>query len=219
MIHSASHRPGYGASLAVFVLALFTASPARAELVYFSSGRTMPVKGHRVEGDQLVLELREAGEIVCDASTVARIAPDEIPYPDPPTATRVVDFPPAYAEIIDAVSREQGVDARLVKAVIQVESGYQQRARSPKGAMGLMQLMPDTARQYAVSDPYDPRANIEAGIRHLKSLLERFPLALALAAYNAGEAAVARFGGLPPYTETRLYVSRVLALLGSVAAS
>jgi soluble lytic murein transglycosylase-like protein len=218
MSHSASHGPGSIASLAVFVLSLFTASAARAELVYFASGRTMSVKGHRAEGDQLVLELREAGEIVCDASTVSRIAPDEIPYPEPVAATPVVDAPPAYAEIIDAVSKEQGVDARLVKAVIQVESGYQRRARSPKGAMGLMQLMPETARQYAVSDPYDPRANIEAGIRHLKSLLERFPLALALAAYNAGEAAVARFGGLPPYTETRSYVSQVLALLGAAAA-
>jgi soluble lytic murein transglycosylase-like protein len=218
MSHSASRRPGSAASVAVFVLTLLAASTTRAELVYFSSGRTMAVKGHRVEGDQLVLELREAGEIACDASTVARIAPDEIPYPEPPAATPLVDVPPAYAEMIDTVSKEQGVDASLVKAVIQVESRYQPRARSPKGAMGLMQLMPDTARQYAVRDPYDPRANIEAGIRHLKSLLERFPLALALAAYNAGEAAVARFGGLPPYSETRSYVSQVLALLGAVAA-
>jgi soluble lytic murein transglycosylase-like protein len=83
--------------------------------------------------------------------------------------------------------------------------------------MGLMQLMPETARAYVVSDPYDPQANIEAGIKHLKSLLRRFPLALALAAYNAGEAAVARFGGIPPYGETRSYVSRVLELWSSSA--
>ncbi len=116
-----------------------------------------------------------------------------------------------YGDIIDTVAAEQGVDARLVRAVIQVESAYQARARSRKGAMGLMQLMPDTARQYAVADPYDPRANIEAGIKHLKALLERFPLALALAAYNAGEAAVERFNGIPPYAETRSYVSAILA--------
>ena len=119
-----------------------------------------------------------------------------------------------YGEIIDRVSAEQGVDAKLVRAVIQVESAYQERARSPKGAMGLMQLMPDTARQYAVADPYDPAANIEAGIKHLKSLLDRFPERLALAAYNAGEAAVERFGGIPPYAETRDYVSRILKLVG-----
>ena len=116
------------------------------------------------------------------------------------------------AELIDRVAAEQGVDAKLVRAVIQVESAYRERARSPKGAMGLMQLMTDTARQYQVTDPYDPKANIEAGSKHLKSLLERFPLALALAAYNAGEAAVARFRGMPPYAETRDYVSRILTL-------
>ena len=78
--------------------------------------------------------------------------------------------------------------------------------------MGLMQLMPATARQYAVADPYDPASNIEAGIKHLKSLLQRLPVALALAAYNAGEAAVQRFHGIPPYPETQNYVSRILQL-------
>jgi soluble lytic murein transglycosylase-like protein len=97
--------------------------------------------------------------------------------------------------------------------MIRVESGYNPRARSPKGAMGLMQLMPETARQYRVADPYDPRANVEAGIRHLKGLLDRYPRAWALAAYNAGEAAVQRFRGIPPYAETRDYVARILRLL------
>jgi len=78
-----------------------------------------------------------------------------------------------------------------------------------------MQLMPRTARQYAVKNPYDPKANIEAGIKHLKSLLERFELSVALAAYNAGETAVERFGGIPPYRETRDYVSRILGILRS----
>ena len=118
-----------------------------------------------------------------------------------------------YAEIIDRVAAREGVDARLVRAVIEVESGYRPRARSPKGAMGLMQLMPATARQYAVTNPYDPAANIEAGIKHLKSLLARFPPALALAAYNAGDAAVERFRGIPPYAETRNYVSRILQIV------
>ena len=118
-----------------------------------------------------------------------------------------------FAEIIDRVAKQNDVDAKLVRAVIRVESGYQQRARSPKGAMGLMQLMPETARQYAVADPYDPASNIEAGIKHLKGLLQRFPtVALALAAYNAGEATVQRFGGIPPYRETRDYVTRILQL-------
>jgi soluble lytic murein transglycosylase-like protein len=106
------------------------------------------------------------------------------------------------------------VSPKLVRALIQVESAYHERARSPKGAMGLMQLMPATAKQYAVADPFDPASNIEAGIKHLKSLLERLPVALALAAYNAGEAAVQRFNGIPPYRETQDYVSRILRLAG-----
>jgi soluble lytic murein transglycosylase-like protein len=81
-----------------------------------------------------------------------------------------------------------------------------------------MQLMPETARQYGVRNAYVPAANLEAGIKHLRSLLDRFDVSLALAAYNAGEAAVRRFGGIPPYRETRDYVSRVLALAGPLAA-
>ena len=118
-----------------------------------------------------------------------------------------------YQEIIERAAARHGVDARLIHAVIEVESGYQPRARSRKGAMGLMQLMPATARQYAVRNPYDPNSNIDAGTRHLKSLLGRFPTALALAAYNAGDAAVERFGGVPPFAETRSYVARILRIL------
>jgi len=196
---------------------LMFATPARAELVFFSSGRTMSVKAHRVEGDSLVLELRNGGEIVCESTLVARFAPDEVPYPEPEVEAPAPAVQPAatvgpYADIIDRVSAEQNVPAKLVRAVIQVESAYNVRARSAKGAMGLMQLMPATAKQYAVADPYDPASNIEAGIKHLKSLMQHLPVALALAAYNAGEAAVQRFNGIPPYPETRNYVSRILAL-------
>jgi len=200
------------------------AAPARAELVFFASGRTLNVKDHRRDGDSLVLTLRSGGEVGCDAALITRITPDEAPYPEPEEAVRLKpdttidsnspDSSAPYAEIIDRVSAREGVDAKLVRAVIEVESGYRPRARSPKGAMGLMQLMPATARQYAVTNPYDPAANIEAGIRHLKSLLARFPRALALAAYNAGDAAVERFGGIPPYAETRNYVSRILRIVG-----
>jgi soluble lytic murein transglycosylase-like protein len=196
-----------------------SAAPAHAELAYFQSGRTLSIKEHHIEGDSLVLTLRNGGQIICDASVIARFAPDEVPYPEPePEPKPVMAAEPLpvvpYGELIDKVATEQGVPVKLVRAVIQVESAYQQRARSPKGAMGLMQLMPTTARQYGVSNPYDPIANVEAGIKHLKSLLERLPLALALAAYNAGEAAVARFHGIPPYPETQAYVGRILKLIG-----
>lgn len=206
---------------------LCSASTARAELVFFATGRSLSVKSHRTEGASLVLTLRSGGEIVCEPSLIVRIAPDEVPYPEPePEAARpgpdVAALEPGdhlatnqrYAAIIERVSAEQGVDPKLVRAVIQVESAYQLRARSRKGAIGLMQLMPMTARQYGVSDPYDPESNIEAGIKHLKSLLQRFSTrALALAAYNAGEAAVERFRGIPPYPETQAYVYRILKLV------
>jgi soluble lytic murein transglycosylase-like protein len=193
-------------------------TPAHAELVFFANGRSLSVKSHRLEGEQLILTLRGGGEVTCDRSVIARIEPDEVPYPEP---TRAAGTPSLlltsamYDEIIEKAAAAEGVSPQLVRAVIQVESGYQPRARSRKGAMGLMQLMPETARQYDVIDPYEPRSNIQAGVKHLKLLLARFELPLALAAYNAGEAAVRRFGGLPPYPETRDYVSRVLALLGS----
>ena len=192
------------------------ATPARAELAFFASGSAMSIRGHHLDGDSLVLSLRSGGEIVCEPSTIVRFAPDEVPYPEPEVtvAAPLPSTPEAvpYGEIIDAVAAKHGVPAQLVRAVIKVESDYQERARSRKGAMGLMQLMPATARQYAVNDPYDPASNIEAGIKHLKSLLDRLPKALALAAYNAGEAAVERFNGIPPYRETQDYVSRILRL-------
>jgi soluble lytic murein transglycosylase-like protein len=205
------------------------ATPARAELVYFATGRTLNVKAHRLEGDSLVLTLRTGGEVILESSLITRIVADEAPYPEPPIVEEQADrttanstnaalergirLQPDLEAFIDRVSAREGVDAKLVRAVIEVESGYRPSARSPKGAMGLMQLMPATARQYAVTNPYDPAANIEAGIKHLKSLLARFPPALALAAYNAGDAAVQRFGGIPPYAETRNYVSRILQIV------
>jgi soluble lytic murein transglycosylase-like protein len=206
-------------SAAVVTIALF-ASDARAELAYFQNGRTMQVKEHHVDGTSLVLTLRSGGQIVCDPAVISRFEPDEVPYPEPEPEPKPVEqvAPVApsgpYGEIIDKVAAEQGVSVKLVRAVIQVESGYQQRAKSRKGAMGLMQLMPETARQYGVANPYDPVANIEAGIKHLKALTARLPLALALAAYNAGEAAVERFHGVPPYPETQAYVGRILKLIG-----
>jgi soluble lytic murein transglycosylase-like protein len=216
-------------TLAAVVLGVIgLATPARAELVYFTSGKVMSVKGHRLEGEKLILTPRTGGEIVCDASLVARIAPDEVAYPEPAAPPPVADADgptdgvfqidrlrsdPRFDALIESASAQHGVDPTLVRAVIQVESAYQLRARSPKGAMGLMQLMPATARQYGVRNVYDAKANIDAGTRHLKSLLDRFPLNLALAAYNAGEGAVERFGGIPPYPETRTYVARILDLI------
>jgi soluble lytic murein transglycosylase-like protein len=209
---------------------LGAAAPASAEIVFLSSGRTLSVKGHRVDGDRVVLTLRSGGEVTCDKDVIARIEPDEVPYQDPDAAKNAQALPtpatsdqdgPAldgtpYGEIIAAMSEAHGVDPMLVRALIQVESKFRPTARSRKGAMGLMQLMPSTVREYNVRNPFEPKANIEAGIKHLKTLIDRFgsSIELALAAYNAGPGAVEKFNGVPPYRETRNYVSRILALAG-----
>jgi hypothetical protein len=117
---------------------------------------------------------------------------------------------------IEAASRLHLVGIDLIKAVIQVESEFDALAVSSKGAQGLMQLMPPTARRFGVADPFDARQNIFAGVQYLRFLLDLFSndVALALAAYNAGENAVARYRGVPPYRETRNYVQKVQSLLG-----
>jgi len=204
--------------------ALLLAAPARAEILVFQSGRIMTVASVRADGDRLQLTLAGGGEASVPAALIARIDPDEVATPLPPVAGDVAvmksDPTPAllasrpFAPLIAAAAATYGVDERLVHAVIEAESNYQPRARSRTGAKGLMQLMPATARQYAVGDPYDPKANIDAGVRHLKYLLGRFDLGLALAAYNAGEGAVRVYGGQPPFAETRNYVTRILRQIG-----
>lgn len=130
--------------------------------------------------------------------------------------TAVNPFPATlHDRFIEHLATETGISSDLIKAVAMVESGFDPGARSPKGAIGLMQLMPELARSYGVSDPYDPHQNLRAGATHLSSLLDRYDgdLTLTLAAYNAGSGAVQRYRGVPPYRETRDYIRRVRSLL------
>ena len=209
---------------ALVFISLAMAAPASAELIHFSEHRSMSVAGHRFDGDRVIVALRGGGEMSFDRTLIAKITPDEVPYPEeaqaedshaaqPNVGVGQLAAKTAYDPFIESAATRHAVDARIVKAVIQVESAFQPRARSPKGAMGLMQLMPKTARQFEARNPYDPASNIEAGTKYLKQLLTEFELPLALAAYNAGEAAVRRFGGIPPFAETQMYVAKVLGLL------
>jgi len=119
-----------------------------------------------------------------------------------------------YDTLITQAASKNGVDPDLVKAVVKAESGFRSEAVSRTGAQGLMQLMPATAASLGVSDPFDPAQNIEAGTRYLKSQIDRFgSTELALAAYNAGPGAVVKYGGVPPFNETKNYVSRVMGYL------
>jgi soluble lytic murein transglycosylase-like protein len=119
--------------------------------------------------------------------------------------------PPEINQLVEDTASRLEVDPQLVHAIIQVESQYDPTAISRKGAMGLMQLIPETAQRFGVENPFDPKENIEGGISYLKHLLNRYggDLPLSLAAYNAGEGAVQRFGGIPSFAETRDYVQKV----------
>lgn len=131
------------------------------------------------------------------------------------TSNRMSPVPDAeLIPLIERHSQAQNLDPKLVRALIQAESGYNRRALSNKGAMGLMQLMPATARGLRVSDPWDASENVRGGTMYLRQMLDRFGgrMELAVAAYNAGPGAVERYGGIPPYRETREYVQRVLGL-------
>jgi hypothetical protein len=223
--------------LPLLLLGLLVASDARADIVVFKNGRTMSARSYRVDGGTATLVLRDGGEVMFPASIVDRVDHDEVPYPfDSPDAREDARVPLAqgkpvepapqlvadeilaarpFADLISTVAASHNVDARLVHAVIEQESNYQARARSKKGARGLMQLMPATARQYGVANSYDPKSNLEAGVRHLKDLLSRLELPLALAAYNAGEGTIRRYGGLPPFPETQSYVRNILRRVGN----
>jgi soluble lytic murein transglycosylase-like protein len=132
-------------------------------------------------------------------------------------AQRSVTLPATpYDPYIEMVAKDNGVDPTLVKAVALVESGFNPRAKSAKGAQGLMQLMPKTAAQYGVTNLRDPYQNLTAGTKHLRGLLDMYEgdVTLALAAYNAGSGAVSRYGGVPAYAETKDYVKKVQAKMG-----
>lgn len=129
--------------------------------------------------------------------------------------------PAEFEQLIKISSAKYGVNPSLVKAVIHAESGYNPNAVSRKGASGLMQLMPATARSLKVADRFNPKDNVEGGVKYLRFLLDTFrgDVSLAVAAYNAGLTTVSKYGGIPPYNETRTYVSRVLSYMKSYQES
>jgi soluble lytic murein transglycosylase-like protein len=202
--------------------------------------RMIAPKGHFLNGSHRILLLLLMSLIFCSVTAMADIYKYEdkdgvLHFTDAPTDRRFkiymrdirrdrklrttfrltdcVRNPKEFEPIINSCALRYGVDKSLVKAVIQAESAYNPNAVSSKGAAGLMQLMPKTAQDLNVANSFDPSENIRGGVRYLKFLLDTFKgdVPLALAAYNAGMAKVARYGGIPPYEETRNYVGRVLS--------
>jgi len=223
----------------VLLLAAFAPLPASAELVVLEGGRFLKAARYEVRGERVRVELWRGGSLVLPLGRVERIVDDEvIPVPEALPATPALAAALAWSftegqpvpvvpfgPLIYDTARKHGVNPDLVAALVRAESAFDPAAVSHKGARGLMQLMPATARRFGVTpvESFDPRRNLEAGTRYLAWLLARFEgdVPRALAAYNAGEGTVDRYGGVPPYRETRTYIRRIYSTLGlaeSVAA-
>ncbi len=215
---------------ASFLFAFVAASSARAELVVFTDGRVVKAASYRVLADDVEIHLPGGGSYRVDLGRVERIVDDEVvvvdvvlPRPSGSVGPVAYDlsykthrkplFGTAYDSMIETEAKRYNVDAALVSAIIRAESNYQPWVVSRKGARGLMQLMPATARRLEVRRPFDPRSNVRGGVRYLRELVERFESKpeLVLAAYNAGENIVESYRSVPPYRETVEYVKRILS--------
>jgi len=194
-------------STVILLAAALAAPPAAAGTIFFTDGRGLTVDDAWLENGLIHAHLPGGGIIGLSPERVARVHLTS-PEPEAPVAT-----PGDLESLARDVARRYEMDEKLVAAVVRAESGFDPQALSRVGAMGLMQLMPATAADMDVADPFDPEQNLEGGVRYLKWMMLRFPgrVDLALAAYNAGPTAVERYGGIPPYRETRSYVSRVMA--------
>jgi len=160
-----------------------------------------------------------SGRLVRASVVASRVVPEKVISPAPPPSPAAPTVPEASATVnalVANIARRHDVEPSLVDSVIRVESNYNPNAISPKGAMGLMQLIPSTARRFGVNDTFHPAQNIEGGVKYLKYLMQLYngDQRLALAAYNAGEGAVAKYKGIPPYAETQNYVYQVGKKLG-----
>jgi hypothetical protein len=194
-----------GWSVFAFVFLVTLAPGARAEYAVLQSGQRIHITGYERLGDSVRLTV-SGGTLEIPAETLVRIDPEDTFLP---IKVKLLDIP--YANFVAASARAHGVDPELVASVIAVESDFNPNAVSWKSARGLMQLTPETAARFGVTNVFDPGQNIDAGTRYLKELLLRYngDLALCLAAYNAGPERVKQFHAAPPYPETQSYIRRV----------
>ena len=219
-----------GLGIGLGAVGLLAAGSARGELIVFEDGRVVKAAGYRLDSaqDELEIRLPGGGSYVVDLGRVERIVDDEVvvssvavedlrPRPAAPYDLSFSDsrrplFRTAYDGLIEKAAKAENLDASFVSALIRAESNYEPRAVSRKGARGLMQLMPATAKRLSVGKPFDPESNVRGGVRYLRELVDRFGHRpdLVLAAYNAGEGAVEQYGGVPPYRETVAYVDRIM---------
>ncbi len=191
------------------VLTVFSGSCLAGEYAVLSSGFRIHADRHETEGG-IVRLYANGGVTEVPAARVSGFEAEEVVPVTPPAVLQV----PTSEELVTAAAKRNGLPPEFVKSVVAAESAFRADAVSPKGARGLMQLMPATAREYG-ADASDPRQNVEAGTRYLRDLLLKYQhddhqVVRALAAYNAGPGAVDRYHGVPPYQETLAYITRVL---------
>ena len=200
--------------LAVLALVLVSGSPAAAEIAVLANGQALKITARRSEDGLLMLSLRGGGEVGLPAEMVRGFVPDEV-------IDEIVAAEGDVRMLARATAERYGLDPELVLVVVAVESNFEPRAVSKKGAQGLMQLMPATAGDLGVADALDPATNLDGGARYLQALLRLYKgdLRKALAAYNAGPGAVARHGGVPPYRETQEYVRKIMKQYGQRPAA
>lgn len=197
--------------IAFLVPLLFSGAIWAGEYALLAGGGRLHIDSHEPEGSKILLHLG-AGTIEMDATQVRGFEPeDAVPALTPPFATVLPKRPaPSAEQLADAAALRYGLPPNLLRSVMKAESGMQPDALSPKGAIGLMQLMPGTAQTLG-ADPHDPAQNVDAGARYLRALLEKYSGGLrhALAAYNAGPGAVEKYGGVPPFADTLEYIRRI----------
>lgn len=206
----------FGAMLLAGVAAVIAAPAARADYAVLRDGMRLHITGYAQQGDHVELTV-QGGTVEISASELIDVEPED-QFPAPPPAD--VDFGVRYAKLIHAAAQKHGVDEKLIADVIAAESNFDAKAVSRKRALGLMQLLRETAARYDVTNIFDPAQNIEAGTHYLKDLLLRYSgnLTLALAAYNAGPETVDRYGGVPPFPETQNYVREITSKLAMTAS-
>jgi hypothetical protein len=210
-----------------YLILFLVAFPSAAELVVFSSGHVLKVESFRLSGETLSLVLPSSGQLTVPLSVVERIVSDEV-EPEPAEIVSpgfTLSFQDSagvpgtpFGGLIYETARRHELNPELIAAMVKAESAFDPEAVSVKGARGLLQLMPATAMRFGVSPEalFEPRENLDAGVRYLKWLIERYrgDLPRILSAYNAGEGSVDRYGGVPPFRETRDYIRRIYSALG-----
>jgi soluble lytic murein transglycosylase-like protein len=198
--------------IAATMMVFGTASLASAaEVAVLQNGFAIRHEHRQVMGDMTRLYTSDSQDNFVDVPTaqIASYAPDDTPPPavDPQPQTK-----PDVHQLLQSAGQKHGLDPDFLASVVHAESGFNARAVSPKGARGLMQLMPKTAEELGVKDSFDPEANVDAGTKYLRALLDQYDgnVPKALAAYNAGANRVAQYHGVPPFQETRAYVHSII---------